>query len=303
MDQENEILDYNTRDTNIIRGAQNIYDFRKKKRTKVEAINDYKQLKIKSSQFLLFFTLLVGLLTTIGTLWIIFRLNLTSLKRHLEFGPGNDLHIRQDIITDSFMPFGEVDYKEIVGDTIKISSPVDSKLPTEINLDNETVLMQAKIFSSSQTNDQYSFRISRRLQTLEASKNSNNVKLIRSPGSVHKTSSRRSMNKKLDIISRNQLELSGNMGLRVHANQMYFDSQQSIKIQSKEESIILLIEKGLHLPAILHENHYKELLSYQNTSMDTSYATNNNNRFSEPLKQQVCIARDNGMIYLSADSC
>lgn len=257
---------------------------------------EYKQLKLIGTQVLLFFAFIVGIITTIGTIWIISRLRLAKDFQAIEYHEQNagQLIFNQDLMADTLIPQGNLSSNIIIGDQIEISGSPNGKKQARILLQKNSINMQAEVFSSGSSRDEFSFKLPNRLSILDVPNGVRNVKVIGAPSSK-KASPIDRVESNLEIRSEQQLDISGNMGLKLHARHMLIKSPDTIDLDTKEGSISINA-KTLRLPSILHgASYFREILEWSNRSedklSDSNRATTN--------KYQLCINRDDGLIFQS----
>lgn len=267
--------------------------------TKKSANKNYDRLKLFGAQVLLFFTFIVSLITTVGTIWIILRLRLAKDLQAIQYDDqnGGQLVFNQGIVTDTLMPQENLALNMIHGKQIEIIGSLDNQRQASILLKGKSVHMQAATFSSGSHNDEYSFKLPKKLDILDVPNGLKNVKVIRAPssGKIFTLNNNEHSRSDLEISSPQQLDISGNMGLKIHSRQMHLKSPDSISLDTKEGSISIN-SKALMLPGILEESLYsKELLEKLNKSGD-KFTDNNQNSKN---KHQLCVSRDDGLVFQS----
>lgn len=267
--------------------------------TKKSANKNYDRLKLFGAQVLLFFTFIVSLITTFGTIWMILRLRLAKDLQAIQYDDknGGQLIFNQDLVADTLMPQENLTLNMIHGEQIKILGSLDNQKQASILLEGKSVHMQAKTFSSGSFNDEYSFKLPKKVNTLDVPNGLRNVKVIRAPSSekIFTLSNNEYPRSDLEIRSPQQLDISGNMGLKFHARQMHIKSSDSIDLDTKEGSISIN-SRALRLPGIPQESlYFKELLEKLNKS--ESKFTDSNRVLKN--KHHLCISRDDGLVFRS----
>lgn len=255
------------------------------------------QLKLLGTQVLLIFALILGLITASGTIWIISRLRLAKESQAIEYNEQNEgqLVFNQDLMADTLLPQENLTLNMVLGEQIEISGSSDGNKQARILLQGNSINMQAKVYSSGSDRDQYSFGLPKRLDILDVPHGAKNVKVIRAP-SLRKGYVKNKANPNLEIKSLQQLDISGNMGLKLHARQMLIQSPDSIVLDTKEGSISIN-SKALRMPAIVHgASYFREILDWTNRPEDT---LTDSNHQATTNKYQLCIGRDDGLVFQS----
>lgn len=297
MDYQGETMDCDTRETSII----NPVYLDKENLPSVKTNNhEYNRLKLLGAQILLFLALVVSLVTTVGVIWIILRLNLTNDLKLVESDQNrlndNELLFNQDLFIDTLSPQKTLQTRQIIGNEIKITGSDNSIEPqAEIYLNQKSISMQAQSFSNGRSQE-YSFKTPKRTEYLDVPNNIRNVKVIRALH-PHKDLSPADKNHgmSVDIVANGKLDISGNMGLKVHSNHINIISQDSINIESKEESITIMAEKGIRLPSLDCKGN--------DENSSRSFDESTSSIQSTMSKFQLCINRDDGLIFQSINFC
>lgn len=268
----------------------------------------YNRLKILGTQFVLLMTLIFCLSTTIGTFWLILRLRLnediTVVEWSAKDSPNNGhLVFNQDLVLDTLSPQAGLRMQRLIGDEFRITGfNKKTRAQAEILIDQDSIYMEAESYSAGLLNDQYSFKLSKKVDLLEIPNGINNIKVIRTPSSrrnlpVTEEIGDRPTN--LHVSSPDRLELSGNMGIKAHSRSMYISSPKDIHIVSKEESITFKADMGLRLVSIPHKNTDDSLTEVNMTVYDMLSASNKD----QSGEHQLCISRDDGRIYKTMEVC
>lgn len=258
------------------------------------------RIRLSGNHFLLLVTLIIGVTTTLGTLYVIIRLKLTkdfAAMRLIHNDGIEELLINQDVTTNTFIPMRELRLEKIVAKSIKISSTSEQNdRQAEINVDQDTISMQAETFSSGVGTRNYQFRIQKDVNILEVPESIRNIKSIRAPSSSQLSSeySRRKFG--LEVKSSGKLELSGNMGLKIHSRNLGIKSPGPLSIESKEGSVTISTYDGLYIPNLQHKNNEEQLrkelnITEQAPSQGTGY------------EYQLCISRGDGNVYRALGHC
>lgn len=121
-------------------------------------------------------------------------------------------------------------------------------------------------------------KLARSVNNIEVPAGIKNIRYIRSPDG-------------LDVAASGELELSGNMGLRVHSQSLDIGGEQGCEIRSREGSINIVAEQGLLLPATKHIDESRWL-------QQEDQAGSNQNLISA-----LCLDRDVGEIFQAPDAC
>jgi len=214
------------------------------------------KLKILFENFLLGLTFMVNFVTLIGVLWAISKLrsdrNLGSIVTLVgeENSPERHLFIDADIYASRLDVMGGLKTNRMIGEQVIISTgdeytgeQLDSAT-VGIKIDPESITMQAEQFGSNIDDDrQFELELPKKLERLDISETLTNIRSIRSDNER--------LSSGLEIESDDRLELSGNLGVNVHAKVLKLSSPETINIVSKEESIIIQLNGGsLLLPSL-----------------------------------------------------
>lgn len=261
------------------------------------------RIRLLGNHFLLLMTLIIGLTTTIGTLYVIIRLKLTKdfgVMRLIDNDGIEELLINQDLTTNTFIPMRELRLEKIVAKSIKISSSLNQRDgQAEINVDQDTISMQAETFSSGVDNRNYQFRIQKDVNILEVPDSIRNIKSIRAPSSGQLLPEYSQKAVGLEVKSSGKLELSGNMGLRVHSRNMDIKSPGPLSIESKEGSVTISTYDGLYIPNLQHKNNEEQLRKRLNITEQSIESPSQGAGYD----YQLCISRDDGNVFRALGHC
>lgn len=268
------------------------------------------RLKLLSGQFLLLVTLLLNIATTFAAIWTIFKLglnesNLSGKLFNIDHGTpiGDVLTFNKDVAAFSLIVKDQLGLDEISNEMISFIAKDSSDVhPVAISLNPDYISMQARSYGpgQAQPHSQYLFRIDREVDRLDILGTIHNVRSLRSI--VRKEQADSSVDSDLAIVSNDQLELSGNLGMSVHSKDLIIESGDRIIIESKEESLeIRSALGGLSLPDLhVHQEHL-ESIGHNSNEGENSISdifTNQAQRAS-----LLCIRRSDGMVYKAAASC
>lgn len=311
MDSDN-LIAYHSQDQNTIvhtveaSGPQ--FSIVENKITRLrEPKEKYNKLSIVSTTILTLISSITTLYTLFGIIWLGLRLQiLTNDLQLMEIDEKlGEIIINKDVQTDSLSLGGKgMKLNQLLSNQV-IMSIVNSnhKQQPEIHIDESSIVMQAKSYGSSQNSD-YSLLLSKRLNNLQVNEKITNIKLIMSHG-THKHINESDERSNLEIVSKEKLELSGNLGLKVSSSKIEINSFESIYLESKEDSIQVTASDGLRLPNILTKDmDYNDLF----TQDGNSKTFNSDSKFSNELlgsldkKQQLCINLENGRVYKQTTS-
>lgn len=302
MDKESDIVEYSPKISMRMAFSRN-GNIRPKMNRNQATSRDYGRLKLLGAQILLSLTLIVSLITTIGTVWLIFRLRLGKSIGVMEYNhdeQGNDeLVFNQNLQTDTLIPHDNLRLDTLTGKHIEIlGSTKDHQEGAQITMMRDSINMQAKVFSSDVFQNAYSYKLPKKLNVLDVPNGVNNVKVIRAPSSKRSFSADDvGISSNLEIYSQKSLDFSGNMGLRIHARKLHLHSPETILLGSREESI-LINSKGLLLPNLPLEDVY-----LRNMLIKTNKSTIDGNQVV-PIKHRLCIRRDDGLVFYStSETC
>lgn len=252
---------------------------------------NYHALELMTGQLVLSVTLALSLLTSIGTFWIIFRLGLATdleaIAIQTEHRNGEELVFNQNVFVDTIMPQESLRLNQITGKSISISESPDYLDGAGLFIDSDYISATARSFSSG--NNDYKFKLSKKLTVLDVPHGIKNVKVIRAPSSGGSAT----RDYDLNLMSTNQLELSGNLGLKIHSRSILMNSPEYISIESKEDTITILAEKGLYL--MLSDVEGKGFVHEETRSIGSDLVEASN-------RHNLCISRDTGMVFLAPES-
>lgn len=263
------------------------------------------ELRRLGSQFVFTMTLIINIVTTIGVCWIIVKLNLDkdldNIKQEIEEKPGGELSFKQSLSTDRLMIQEILRTKSITGEQILLSGSDNTAEPqAEIYLDQNYLSMQAKSYRSN-TGKEYSFQMPKLVEELHVPSGIKNVRAIRASAmQITSLSNNRTSSGTFEITSRTKLELSGNMNVKVHSQKVRLASKERITIQSKEDTITILAGRGLILPSIPQE---RSMMSNPSEVLANGYEPGRSWMSDVPEKSQLCINKDDGMIYKAVETC
>lgn len=268
------------------------------RRAKKEA--QHESFKLIISQIMFVITFIINIFTTIGIVWIIFRLGLNKDPQSIVMINEQNLGSQQlvfnrDLVADTLVVQETLRTNSISHEHISIVGNSDRGPNAEISMNPDYILMQAESFGPN-SEDGYSFRLPTKLEKLEVLHGANNVRAIRSPlqrdfSSLSEKSNRPFAH--MEIKSLDELELSGNMGLRVYSRHIKVKSPNKISIQSREGTIVIRSSSRLLMPSIQLVN------ATNSTDMDDYFG--NNHVTAE--KYQLCISKGDGLIFKSQGSC
>lgn len=250
------------------------------------------KLRILSGRLLMLATLLVNIITTIGVIWIAFKIGINrnpqELMYHIiEGANGDELSFNENIQTDTLVVGDSLGAESISHEQISIVGKTANKSPQpEISLNPDYISMQAKSFGPDGSLDnQYQFKLDRELENLEISHEANNVRSIRAsfdragegvPG----------RSGDLSIESSDELELSGNLGLAVHSKDIVLNSKKGIVITSGENVIDIRSAGGLFLPNIQFVSQSEDIELNAENDLD-----------NDDRRRQLCIRKSDGSLF------
>lgn len=250
---------------------------------------DKERLKLLCGQFVFVINLILNVTTFIGILLVITRTSLdqdinSSIKLE-ERGPEKWLRIEKDISIGKQLLLGEsLQTNGLFQDQLYISAnDHDDEQGVALALDQEQVFLQAQFYGSNER-EEFQFIMPSQVKELNVLNSLDNIRSIRSTqinGQVQDIS----------ITSKDQLELSGNLGVNAYASHtMELESPIGLSFESKGDAVILQLNGGsLLLPQL-------PILSDKETFT------------SLPLAQsidrlQLCIDSKNGLLYQASQSC
>lgn len=240
-------------------------------------------------------TLMIQLLLSISVvLGICLSSTLFYVIQHIELFNGNHIvdlvsdvsdnlgiEIKQNVQADRLEAQEEVFLDKILAERIEMAirkSSSKEEQYTSINMEGDTVSMQAQSFGPQPTGKAFSMRIANRVNSIEVPAGLRNVRYIRS-------------REDLDVVASGGLELSGNLGLRVHSDSMEIGAPQGCKICSKEGSIDVIADRGLLLPSTRHIDDFK-------WEEESSHVVGKQREF-----YSLCLDRDEDEIFQTSGSC
>jgi hypothetical protein len=244
------------------------------------------RLRVMIARSLVVFTFIVNLATTIGVIWV-------ALKFGFNQNTGR-LSSDEIIETDTIIVGDRLNIKSIDHEQISIVGKSNAKsIQAEISLNPDYTSMQARSFGSSgSNNDQFKFKLDRKLFGVELSSEAHNVKSIQA-GIGRGAEEQPDSSGDLSIRSPDEMELSGNLGLNIHAKDITLKSRKGITIVSGENVIDIGASGGLFIPDIQIINQNDDLELNEDANLD-GVAT----------KRQLCIQRSDGLLYKAhLDSC
>ena len=256
--------------------------------------------KTSSGQVLLAMTLVINISMLSALIWLTVQLRLERdseiirMHIHVDSLGGHELLFDQNVSADVLIPHDNITLQNISAKQIRISSPsISEKCAASILLENDSILIQAESFRSD-ASVRPEFKLTRRLKKLESQSGITDIKTIRglSPNESYKNSNH-NVTSNLEIRSSDELELSGNMGLRIHSREMHAKSPKSILIESKDESISLVSEKGVRLPDVP-----RKIECSTGTPKAANLPDVGNQIGHQITSQQVFISRDDGLVSL-----
>lgn len=257
------------------------------------------QLKVFFGQIILIVTFVLSCLTTLTTIYIILALKLNNNAGVIQIKENSEnfsqILLNQNLNTDKFQPLEALHFETIISPSIDISTRNSRKAQepsASLSMNNDEIIIQASHFSSGSRSMSMDFRLPKKLSSLEVPHGVQNLRQIRP---LPNSASHRN-HPILEIISGDDLHLSGNVGLRCHSSRARMSSKHSIDLHSRDGSITLSASR-IYLPNLAHDPNRKE----SNYIMDQLDETFSNNRISE--KMQLCIGNGNGLIYQAIDSC
>lgn len=258
--------------------------------------SDQDWLNLLSGQFLLIVTFMLNLLTTFGAIWTIFRLGLNGNDLQAKLftinsdpSLGELISFQTDLAATSLLAKDRLNVDELSSETISFVASDDSgKNRAGLSLNSDYISMQAKSYGPRTTmRDQYSFRIDRELEKLSIM------------GPIHNVRSLRSNGNDLNILSQEQLELSGNQGLNAHSTDIIIESGDRISVGSKQDGIeIRTAPGGLLIPDL--PIHYRP--NVQSEEEDEKRGDSGLSQ-SASRSQLLCIRKPDGMVYKATGSC
>ena len=258
--------------------------------------SDYAKLKLLGGQFLFLVTLVINLATSIGVVWLIFRLSLNKIDPlepiiQLDHQASFDRFVlNRDLSADSLivqdkLSTNMIDHEQV--SFVGVSGDIETGAQAEISLNSDYVSMQADSIGPGPDED-YSFWLQQRVSELEVSNGIRNVRAIRAPlGSErYYSEDEGSQMGGLEMSSPDGLELSGNRGVGVHSRRISVRSGESISLESKEESVHLQ-GRYLLMPSL---EHYSILSA-------------TDERGSIADRHQLCYNKDTGQLFRSRAAC
>lgn len=229
-------------------------------------------------------TLLICFFTNICTLWIVFKLDLIDWRSSRPISSmytKDQLLFNRDIMADSLAPKMGLKLSKIVGKQVSILGG-QHRDQFGIIMDRDKIVIQAKTFKSDAFGD-LSFILPHRVDSIDIINDLENVKLIKSPYSISK-----SAKIGLQLTSMQGIEISGNMGLTLHAKQLNINSSDSISFTSKEKSLTLESSDGIHVPLLGLEPETQAAVDRETNSIFGGEP--------DQLMGKICIDRSNGFV-------
>lgn len=249
----------------------------------------YGQLKFIVGLIVMFFSVSISVFTTINAIYMFSRFQILQESKLIQLnedGQNSYIAFNQDISAESLRVRKAIELSEILAQQLDITdNDVDEGSNLEdgarLHLDSETIYMQAKSYGSlgGQSNLR-SFRLNNRVDELRAPSGIRNVKLIRGP---------RSSETDVDVQSDSSLEISGNLGLKVHSKRTEVEAAESIHLTSMEDSVVIEAREGLRLPSLQRRRTKEASLSHGSES---------SNSLQESADvHQICINPEDGRLF------